>query len=50
MEPSGNEEERKTKELLEKIGYQSSGKCWNELRFLAANRQKWKELADNLRS
>jgi hypothetical protein len=38
MEPSGNEEERKTKEFLEKIGYQSSGKGRNELRILAANR------------
>jgi hypothetical protein len=25
-------------------------RSWNELRFLAANRQKWKELVDNLRS
>jgi hypothetical protein len=50
MEPSGNEEERKTKEELEKIGYQRSGKSWNEVSFLAADRQKRKELVDNLRS
>jgi hypothetical protein len=25
-------------------------RSWNELRFLAADRQKWKELVDNLRS
>jgi hypothetical protein len=24
------------------------GRSWNELRFLAADRQKWKELIDNL--
>jgi len=24
------------------------GRSWNELRFLAADRQKWKELTDNL--
>jgi hypothetical protein len=23
------------------------GRIWNELRFLAADRQKWKELIDN---
>jgi hypothetical protein len=26
------------------------GRSWNELRFLAADRQKWKEFVDNLRS
>jgi hypothetical protein len=26
------------------------GRSWNELRFLAADRQKWKEFLDNLRS
>jgi hypothetical protein len=25
-----------------------AGRRWNELRFLAADRQKWKELIDNL--
>jgi len=25
-----------------------AGRCWNELRFLAADRQKWKGLIDNL--
>jgi hypothetical protein len=24
-----------------------AGRSWNELRFLAADRQKWKELIDN---
>jgi hypothetical protein len=24
------------------------GRSWNELRFLVADRQKWKELIDNL--
>jgi len=27
-----------------------AGRNWNELRFLAADRQKWKGLIDNLRS
>jgi hypothetical protein len=27
-----------------------AGRSWNELRFLAADRQKWKELVDNVRS
>jgi hypothetical protein len=27
-----------------------AGGSWNELRFLAADRQKWKELVENLRS
>ena len=27
-----------------------AGRSWNELRFLAADRQKWKELIDNLHS
>jgi hypothetical protein len=27
-----------------------AGRSWNELRFLAADRQKWKELVDNLQS
>jgi hypothetical protein len=26
-----------------------AGKSWNELRFLAVDRQKWKEFVDNLR-
>jgi len=25
-----------------------AGRSWNELKFLAADRQKWKELIDNL--
>ena len=25
-----------------------AGRSWNELRFLAADRQKWKELIDNI--
>jgi hypothetical protein len=45
LEPSGKQEERKTEKQLEKTGNQGS---WNELRFLAADRQKWKGLIDNL--
>jgi hypothetical protein len=43
-------EERKTIKQLEKIGYQRSGRSWNELTFVAADGQKWKELVDYLRS
>jgi hypothetical protein len=28
--------------------WQKGNRSWNELRFLAADRQKWKELVDNL--
>jgi hypothetical protein len=38
MEPSGKQEEKRIKKYFEKIGYQRSGKSWNELRFLAADR------------
>jgi hypothetical protein len=27
-----------------------AGRSWNEVRFLAAHREKWKEFVDNLRS
>ena len=49
MEPSGKQEKRKTEKKLEKIGNQGSGyRSWNELRYLAADRQKSKGLIDNL--
>jgi hypothetical protein len=28
--------------------FKEAGRSWNEIRFLAADRQKWKELVDNL--
>jgi hypothetical protein len=48
LKPSGKQEERKAKKLFKKIGYQKLVRSWNKLRFLAADRQKWKELIDNL--
>jgi hypothetical protein len=48
LEPSGKQEERKSEKQLEKI--KEAGRSWNELRYLAADRQKWKGLIDNLRS
>ena len=48
LEPSRKQEERKTEKQLEKIGNKGMGRSWNELRFLAADRQKWKGLIDNL--
>jgi hypothetical protein len=45
------EEARKVdQKIAGEIGYQKAGRSWNELSFLAADRQKWKELVDNLRS
>ena len=48
LEPSRKQEERKTEKQLEKIVIKEAGRSWNELRFLAADRQKWKGLIDNL--
>jgi hypothetical protein len=39
---------KKTKKTVG--GDRLAGRSWNELRFLAADRQKWKEFVDNLRS
>jgi len=51
-------EERKTEKQLEKRGrpknswrrsvIKEAGRSWNELRLLAADRQKWKGLIDHL--
>jgi hypothetical protein len=45
MEPSRKQEERTSwrKSVTKEVG-----RSWNELRFLEADRQKWKELIDNL--
>jgi hypothetical protein len=48
LEPSGKQEERKTEKQLEMSVIKEAGRSWNELRFLAADRQKWKGLIDNL--
>ena len=48
MEPSRKQEERKTEKQLGRSVIKEAGRSWNELRFLAADRQKWKGLIDNL--
>jgi hypothetical protein len=48
LRESGREEDQKIfgeDRLSEKVG-----KSWNELSFVAADRQKWKEFVDNLHS
>jgi hypothetical protein len=47
MESSGKQEERNS---LRRLVIKEVGRSWNELRFLAADRQKWKELVDKLHS
>jgi hypothetical protein len=44
MEPLRKQEESSWRRSVIK----EAGRSWNELRFLAADRQKWKELIDNL--
>jgi hypothetical protein len=46
MESSGKWEERNS---WRRWVNKEAGRSWNELRFLAADRQKWKELVNNLR-
>jgi hypothetical protein len=38
MEPSGKQEERKTKNSWRRSVINEGGRSWNELRFLAADR------------
>jgi hypothetical protein len=46
MESSRKQEERKTS--WRRSVTKEVGRSWNEIRFLAADIQKWKELIDNL--
>jgi len=48
LEPSGKQEERKTEKCWRRSVMKEAGGSWNELRFLGADRQKWKGLVDNL--
>ena len=48
LEPSRKQEERKTENSWRRSVIKEGGRSWNELRFLAADRQKWKGLIDNL--
>ena len=46
--PQGSRKRGRPKNSWRRSVIQEVGRSWNELRFLAADRQKWKELIDNL--
>ena len=48
LEPSRKQEERKTENSWRRSVIKEAARSWNELGFLAADRQKWKRLIDNL--
>jgi hypothetical protein len=48
--PQGNRKLGRPKNSWIRSVNKEAGRSWNELRFLAADRQNWKELEDNLRS
>jgi len=51
LEHSRKQEERKRRRLKNswrRLVIKEAGRSWNELKFLAADRQKWKGLIDNL--
>jgi hypothetical protein len=46
--PQGSRKRGRPKNSWRRSVIKEVGRSWNELRFLAADRQKWKELIDNL--
>jgi len=46
--PQGSRKRGRPKNSWRTSVIKEVGRSWNELRFLAAERQKWKELIDNL--
>jgi hypothetical protein len=46
--PQGSRKRGRPKNSWRRSVIKEAGRSWNELRFLAADRQKWKELIDNL--
>ena len=44
----GNRKRGRPKNSWRRSVIKEAGRSWNELRFLAADRQKWKGLIDNL--
>jgi hypothetical protein len=46
--PQGSRKRGRPKSSWRRSVTKEAGRSWNELRFLAADRQKWKELIDNL--
>ena len=48
LEPSRKQEERRLRNGWRRSVNKEAGRSWNELRFLAVERRKWKGLIDNL--
>ena len=46
--PQGNRNRGRPRNSWRRSVIKETGRSWNELRFLAADRQKWKGLIDNL--
>jgi hypothetical protein len=46
--PQGNRKRGRPRNSWRRPVIKEAGRSWNELRFLAADRQKWKGLIDNL--
>jgi hypothetical protein len=46
--PQGSRKRGRPKNRRRRSVIKEAGRRWNELRFLTADRQKWKELIDNL--
>ena len=46
--PQGNRKRGRPRNSWRRSVINEAGRSWNELRFLAANRQKWKGFTDNL--
>jgi hypothetical protein len=46
--PQGNRKRGRPRNSWRRLVIKEASRSWNELRFLAANRQKWKRLIDNL--
>ena len=46
--PQGNRKSGRPRNSWRRSVIKETGRSWNELRFLAADRQKWKGLIDNL--
>jgi hypothetical protein len=46
--PQGSRKKGRPKTSWRRLVTKEVGRSWNELQFLAADRQKWKELIDNL--
>jgi hypothetical protein len=46
--PQGNRKRGRPRNSWRRLVIKEAGRSWNELRFLVADRQKWKGLIDNL--